>query len=100
MRRRVFIGTVGGLAASLAFPAIRVLELVKIVTPGVSRSGVMLNPALPASNSWMDILPSSGKALGLQSRVVKATSREGVGPAFIEVLKAKVQALIVAPMAP
>jgi putative ABC transport system substrate-binding protein len=79
---------------------IKVLELVKIVMPGVSRIGVMLNPDLPASNSWIDILPSSGKALGLQSRVVKATSREGVGPAFIEALKAKVQALIVAPMAP
>jgi putative ABC transport system substrate-binding protein len=75
-------------------------ELVKAVMPDVSRIGTLINPANPASKLSLDVLPSIIKALGFQSLVLQATTREGLEPAFIEAVKAKMQCLVLAAQAP
>src|SRR3989442_423075 len=54
----------------------KVYELVKVVIPGVSRTGVLINPDNPTSWQWANIAPSAAKALGFQPLVFKARARE------------------------
>lgn len=75
-------------------------ELAKMVMPGLSRIGTLMNPDSPASKLWLDELPSIIKTLGFQSLLLKATSRDGLEPAFIEAVKAKMQALAVGAQPP
>ena len=79
---------------------LKVFELVKIVMPGVSRIGGLINPDNPASKLDVGRLPSIAKALDFQPLLLKATSEKALEPAFIEAAKAKMQALVVGPHAP
>jgi putative ABC transport system substrate-binding protein len=78
----------------------KVFELVKMVMPGVSRIGGLINPDNPASKLDAAILPSIAEALGFQILILKATTAEGLEPAFLEAVTAKRQALVVASHAP
>src|SRR5205814_7619689 len=78
----------------------KLYELVKMVMPGVSRISTLINPDNPAWRQSVDHLPSTAKALGFRSVVLKATTGEGLEPAFVEAAKAKMQALVVATLAP
>src|SRR5438128_5423182 len=70
----------------------KVYELVKMVLPGVSRIATLINPDNPAWRQATDHLPSTVKALGFRSLVLKATNSEGLEPAFVDAVKAKMQA--------
>jgi putative ABC transport system substrate-binding protein len=78
----------------------KVFELVKMVMPGVSRIGGLMNPDNPAAKLDVGRLPSIAKALGFQHLLLNATAREGLEPAFIEAVKAKMEAIVVGPHAP
>ena len=76
------------------------VELVKIVMPGVSRVGVLVNPDIQAARKLTDVLPAAINLLGFQILVLTARTEEGLEPAFAEAVKAKMQALVVAINAP
>lgn len=79
---------------------LKVYELVRIVMPKVSRIATLVNPDNPAWRQYPNIVPSTAKALGFQPLMLKATTAEGLEPAFIAALKAKMQALVVSALAP
>jgi putative ABC transport system substrate-binding protein len=80
---------------------VKIVELVKIVMPSVSRVGVLINPQLKDQRGQLtDILPSAAKPLGLQPLVLTASAKEGLEPAFTEAVRAKMQAIVVAINAP
>ena len=56
----------------------KALELVKVVMPRASRVGVLINPELAISADWTNALPASGKALGIEFIVLKASALEEV----------------------
>lgn len=78
----------------------KVFELAKLVMPGLSRIGAIQNPENPASKLESYRLPRIDKALGIQTLLLKVTSREALEPAFMEARDAKMQAIVVGPHAP
>src|SRR2546423_1370566 len=107
MRRRMLLAAAGVLAVTPAIRAlaqgarrapganhtgvafnadinVKVLEVVKLVMPGVTRIGILTNPDHPASGQWTNFLPTAAKRLGFQPSVLKAANAEDIEPAFIE----------------
>lgn len=111
----VFVGTsdpIGsGLVRSLARPggnvtgvsnvgielAAKQAELVVEVLPGTRRIGVIANQANPAVVAQSNEILRATRALGLQSEVVNARSREDFEKAFRRFTRSKVSAVVIAP---
>lgn len=79
---------------------VKVYELLKIVLPGVSRVGTLVNPENPAWRQNTDHLPATAKVLKFEASVIQASTREDLELAFLTALQANVQALVVATLAP
>jgi putative tryptophan/tyrosine transport system substrate-binding protein len=58
------------------------LELLKHASPGISRVGVMVNPADAGDAKPLDALPAAARALGLTVRILEVRTAAEFEPAF------------------
>jgi putative tryptophan/tyrosine transport system substrate-binding protein len=99
----------GGLVASLARPSgnvtgvtalgqvlnVKRLELLKEGVPGLKRVAVLVNPASPYTEPFLQESEAGARALGIEVRVLEAREPDEVGKAFQAMVNERTQALMV-----
>ena len=69
------------------------LQILKELVPGLSRVAFLINPNLPATRMFVDVMQSAATELGLQLRTFDARSIDEIEPAFDAIAKAGMQAV-------
>jgi putative ABC transport system substrate-binding protein len=90
-------GNVTGLSPSVIDVSPKVLELMTIAVPKLSRVGVLVNPTSPTHASIHDALQSAALKLDLKLRPVEARSPEDFEPGLATLRREGVQAVIILP---
>jgi len=71
------------------------LQLLKDLVPGLSRVAFLINPDLPATRMYVDVMQSAAIELGLQLRTFDARSIGQMEPAFDAMTKEGMQAVTI-----
>ncbi len=88
-------GNVTGLSSQTAEIAPKQLELLRIVLPKLSRVAILLTPSNTIRKPILQSLRGAAKKMGVQVFVVDAASVADIAPAFSEMKRHRVEALIV-----
>src|SRR5207247_304957 len=73
------------------------LELLRDIRPGISRVGILLNPAQPGSRIDVQGLEGAAQALGLQLSILEVHSPDVFESAFAAIRREGADALLVLP---
>jgi putative ABC transport system substrate-binding protein len=73
------------------------LEVVRELIPVARLVGVLLNPSSSIGDAFVGELKPAAKAMGIQLRTVNADREEAFEPAFAELTRQKVDALLIGP---
>jgi putative ABC transport system substrate-binding protein len=88
-------GRVTGLASNAAELGPKRLELLKALAPGMTRVGVLVNPANPASLASWKSVEAAAAAMRLRTAMVDAAKREALGTAIEAAARDGVDGLLV-----
>jgi putative tryptophan/tyrosine transport system substrate-binding protein len=88
-------GNVTGLSIMLAELSVKRLQLLKEAIPGLTRVGVVWNPATPWHAKAVENLKAIAASLGIDLSFVTVRTPEEIGPAVAAVSRAHAQALYV-----
>ena len=93
-------GNVTGLSGATSELAAKTLELRRDMLPPTRRAGVLANADDPFSKSFLDRVKLAGRHLGIALTTLMVRGEERLDAAFEEMVKAKVDAVIVQPGVP
>jgi putative ABC transport system substrate-binding protein len=91
-------GNITGLSVIDVDMSTKQLELLKAISPKLSRVAVLLNPGNPANPAVLKHVQASAPALGVEVVAVSAATPQAIESAFAEAARAGAGAVIVAPM--
>jgi putative tryptophan/tyrosine transport system substrate-binding protein len=72
------------------------LQLLKEMVPGLSRVGFLVNPNLPMTRMYIDVMGSAANELRLELRMFEARALNEMEPAFDQMVQAGMQAATIA----
>ncbi|MBL8703135.1 MAG: ABC transporter substrate-binding protein [Alphaproteobacteria bacterium] len=72
------------------------LQILQQLVPGITRVGFVVNPSLPATRLYVDVMTDAAGRLGLSLHVFGANSIEEFEPTFDAMVKAGMQAVTLA----
>ena len=72
------------------------LQLLKELVPSLERVGFLINPGLPATSMYVDVMNEAAVQLKLKLQTFEARSLEEMAPAFDAMVKARMQAATIA----
>ncbi len=93
-------GNVTGLSSATAELAAKNLELIRQIAPSTRHVAVLVNAADTFAKTFLEQNQLAARSLGIELRAVMVGSSEPLDAAFEEVVKARVNALIVQPSLP
>jgi ABC-type uncharacterized transport system substrate-binding protein len=90
-------GNVTGISAATAELAGKCLELIKELLPAAKRAAVLANATDPFTKSLFDQVELASRVTGISVRAVPVRDASEFGPAFAEMERERVEAVIVQP---
>jgi ABC-type uncharacterized transport system substrate-binding protein len=87
-------GNITAIAPSSTLLSAKRLELLRELVPTATLIGVLLNPAFPDSATQLEDVKEAARTLGLQIRVVNASSEQDIDAAFVGLSQQGIGALV------
>jgi putative tryptophan/tyrosine transport system substrate-binding protein len=87
-------GNITAIAPSSTLLSAKRLELLRELVPTATLVGVLLNPAFPDSATQLEDVKEAARTLGLQIRVVNASSEQDIEAAFVGLSQQGIGALV------
>jgi putative tryptophan/tyrosine transport system substrate-binding protein len=87
-------GNITAIAPSSTLLSAKRLELLRELVPTATLIGVLLNPAFPDSGTQLEDVKEAARTLGLQIRVVNASSEQDIDAAFVGLSQQGIGALV------
>jgi putative ABC transport system substrate-binding protein len=88
-------GNMTGVSMLGAEPTAKRLELLRELVPGTVRVAVLMNPDNPAADETLKELEGAARAMGLQIRVLRASTGREIDAAFATFVRERPDALFV-----
>lgn len=93
-------GSITGTSSTVSSMGVKTLQILGQIVPGLRRAGVFVNPDDPFSSTLRGYVEDAGRTLGIQVHAVPVRSGDKLDAAVAEMVRHRVQALVVQPTVP